>query len=155
VRRYDECPARTPKKGVFRSLELVDGQKINMGYAKAFCEVFKYAMKFSDLTYKDTLYAFCVLRGKRLVGSIGCFRGIEVPEGLEDKIDIKDQPYLEMLYKFKTNAGYTLAAVKLVQPSETHSDSIGAQRQPDAMRSDARQSAIVPESAIALELLEI
>ena len=99
-------------------MQIVDGQKINMGYAKAFCEVFKYAMKFSDLSYKDTLHAFCVLRGKRLTGSIGCFRGIEVPEGLEDKIDIKDQPYLEMLYKFKNNAGYTLAAVKLVQPSD-------------------------------------
>ena len=99
-------------------MQIVDGQKINMGYAKAFCEVFKYSMKFSDLSYKDTLHAFCVLRGKRLTGSIGCFRGIEVPEGLEDKIDIKDQPYLEMLYKFKNNAGYTLAAVKLVQPSD-------------------------------------
>jgi plasmid rolling circle replication initiator protein Rep len=96
-------------------IQMVDGRKVNMGYAKAFCEVFKYAMKFSDLSYKDTLYAFCVLRGKRLTGSLGCFRGIEVPEGLEDVIDVKDEPYLELLYKFKNNAGYNLAASKLVQ----------------------------------------
>ena len=95
--------------------QMINGQQIS-GHAKAFCEVFKYAMKFSDMSHLDTLAAFITLRGKRLTGSIGCFRGVVVPKGLEDVIDVKDQPYLELLYKFKTNAGYTLAAVQAVDP---------------------------------------
>lgn len=97
--------------------EIVEGKRINTGYGKAFCEVFKYAMKFSDMTPHDTLQAFCELKGKRLQDSFGLFRGIEIPDQSEDEgYDIQDQPYLELLYKFVNKSGYNLQAVKPVQP---------------------------------------
>lgn len=79
---------------------------------KGFCEVFKYAVKFSDLPLSDNLHAFEVLGGKRLVGSFGDFRGVEVPENLEDEILEDDLPFIEMFYKF-TTCGYSL--VKAVE----------------------------------------
>lgn len=77
-----------------------------------FCEVFKYAVKFSELPLPDNLHAFEVLGGKRLVGSFGDFRGVEVPENLEDEIREDDLPFIEMFYKF-TTCGYSL--VKAVE----------------------------------------
>src|SRR5882672_5637398 len=45
-----------------------------------FIEVFKYAVKFSDQPPADTVHAWLTLARKRLLGSAGCFRGVEVPE---------------------------------------------------------------------------
>jgi hypothetical protein len=47
---------------------------------EGFLEVFKYAVKFSDQPPADTWHAYSVLKGKRLLGSAGCFRGVEVPD---------------------------------------------------------------------------
>ena len=63
-----------------------------------FCEVFKYALKSSDMEIPDTLHAFDVLRGKRLIASAGCFRGVEVPEELTDE-PLDGLPYVEMLFR--------------------------------------------------------
>lgn len=71
-----------------------------------FLEVFKYALKFSDLPLADNWDAFVKLKGKRLVDSFGCLRGVEVPEDLnDDRLD--DLPFVELLYRF-TRAGYSL-----------------------------------------------
>jgi hypothetical protein len=51
-------------------------------------EVFKYAVKFSDQPVADTWHAFQTLKGKRLLGSAGCFRGVEVPEELTDELSM-------------------------------------------------------------------
>ena len=80
---------------------------------KGFCEVFKYAVKFSDLPLSDNLHAFEVLGGKRLVGSFGDFRGVEVPKNLEDEILEDDLPFIEMFYKF-TTGGYSLVKTEQV-----------------------------------------
>jgi hypothetical protein len=86
-------------------------------YGKAFCEVFKYALKFSDMSVQTTLECFLVLRTNRLQGSFGLFRGVQVPDDyLDSPINQADLPYLEMLYKF-TKSGYSLAATKKIDPS--------------------------------------
>ena len=74
--------------------------------ASGFLEVFKYALKFSDMTPADTLEAFCVLRKKRLVGSAGLFRGIDIPDDLTDT-PLDDLPYVELFYRYMAR-GYTL-----------------------------------------------
>lgn len=74
-----------------------------------FLEVFKYALKFSDMSLNDNWHAYETLKGKRLVDSFGCLRGVEVPEDLNDEC-FDDLPYVEMLYRY-TSAGYSLKRV--------------------------------------------
>lgn len=64
-----------------------------------FCEVFKYAVKFGDLDHATNWEAYLYLRGRRLLTSFGCFRGVEVPEALTDEL-LDDLPYVETLYRF-------------------------------------------------------
>nr|CRY96417.1 hypothetical protein [uncultured prokaryote] len=71
-----------------------------------FLEVFKYALKFSDMSCADTVEAFEILRGRRLIGSAGLFRGIEVPESLLDE-PIDDLPFVELLYRYLPG-GYSI-----------------------------------------------
>lgn len=42
-----------------------------------FLEVFKYALKFSDMAFADNWHAYNSLKGKRLVDNFGLFRGVE------------------------------------------------------------------------------
>lgn len=71
-----------------------------------FLEVFKYAMKFSELTPEQNVHAFLTLQRKRLVFSVGSFRGVVVPEDLaEDSLD--DLPFIALFYKFE-NGHYHL-----------------------------------------------
>ena len=67
--------------------------------ASGFLEVFKYALKFSDMEVEDTYAAFKILRGRRLVGSAGLFRGIEIPEQLLDE-PLDDLPFVDYLYRY-------------------------------------------------------
>jgi hypothetical protein len=77
--------------------------------ASGFVEVFKYAVKFSDQTPADTVHAWVTLAGKRLLGSSGCFRGVEVPEGLlDDSEGFEGLPYIQLFYCYMP-AGYSLA----------------------------------------------
>jgi hypothetical protein len=41
-----------------------------------FVEIFKYALKFSDLSPADTYHVYQSLAGRRLMGSFGAFRGV-------------------------------------------------------------------------------
>ena len=67
--------------------------------SNAFIEVFKYALKFSDLSLEDNVFAYRLLRGKRLQGSQGLFWGVKVPDSdLDDMLE--GLPYLEMLYTY-------------------------------------------------------
>jgi hypothetical protein len=67
-------------------------------------EVFKYAVKFADLPLDKNLEAFEVLNGKRLIGSFGCLRGLQLPEKLTDDL-LDDLPYIEMFYKYMAQKG--------------------------------------------------
>lgn len=69
--------------------------------ASGFVEVFKYAVKFSDQGPADTVHAWETLAGKRLLGSAGCFRGVDIPEDLtDDPGDYLGLPYVDLLYRY-------------------------------------------------------
>jgi hypothetical protein len=74
-----------------------------------FLEVFKYAVKFSDLPMADNWHGFQVLSGKRLIASFGAFRGVEIPEELTDE-PLDELPYIEHLYRYFTDSGYSRIA---------------------------------------------
>lgn len=81
-----------------------------------FIEVFKYAVKFSDQEPADTVHAWQTLRGKRLLASSGCFRGVDVPDDLtDDATDVAGLPFMDMLYRFTRAGGYSL---QLVTPGQ-------------------------------------
>lgn len=74
-----------------------------------FLEVFKYAVKFSDLPLADNFHGYEILRGRRMVASLGGFRGIQVPEDLTDEIPDDELPFVELLFKYRPGAGYSYA----------------------------------------------
>jgi hypothetical protein len=77
--------------------------------ASGFVEVFKYAVKFSEQEPSDTVHAWVTLASKRLIGSAGLFRGVEVPESLlDDSEGFDDLPYVTLFYRFLRGAGYSL-----------------------------------------------
>ncbi len=77
--------------------------------ASGFVEVFKYAVKFSEQEPAETVHAWATLAGKRLIGSAGLFRGVEVPESLlDDPTDFDDLPYVTLFYRYLRGAGYSL-----------------------------------------------
>lgn len=75
--------------------------------ASGFLEVFKYALKFSDMEPADTVRAWEVLQRRRLVASSGLFRGVEIPEQLVDE-PLDDLPFVQLLYRFAAAGGYSL-----------------------------------------------
>jgi len=64
---------------------------------KAFVEIFKYALKFSDMELADTYYAWETLRGRRLTGSFGDFRGLEI---VKDETEDVPLAFEELFYRF-------------------------------------------------------
>lgn len=82
--------------------------------AADFCEVFKYAVKFSSMMPAELFEAYFILAGKRLIFSGGLFRGVEIPEDLTDDLP-QDLPYLELMYRY-TEAGYSLTETKRIEP---------------------------------------
>lgn len=91
---------------------IVDVRKLQGDPIEAFCEVFKYALKFADLPLEDNWEAFAQLRGKRLQGSFGLLWGVKVPEDAED--EPLDLPYIEMLYKYLPQ-GYSLQSANILE----------------------------------------
>ena len=77
--------------------------------ASGFLEVFKYALKFSEMEASDTWEAFQALRGRRLVGSAGLFRGIDIPEALTDE-PLDDLPFVNLFFSY-LNGRYSLTPV--------------------------------------------
>jgi len=75
---------------------------------KGFAEVFKYALKFSDLTLEKQVFAAVSLHSKRLLFSIGLFRGVTVPESLLDE-PLDDLPYVDIFYRYFNDAGYQVS----------------------------------------------
>ena len=75
--------------------------------ATGFMEVLKYALKFSTLSLHDNWEAAQVLARARLLFSIGCFRGVEVPEALTDE-PLEELPYFDLFYRYFHGLGYSL-----------------------------------------------
>lgn len=85
---------------------VVDCRPITGDPAEGFMEVFKYAVKFSDLTLEDNWHAAQILKGKRLLNSFGLFRGVEVPDDLLD-VPLDELPYWDRFYRY-VNGSYQL-----------------------------------------------
>lgn len=92
---------------------IVDFRPIENDPVEGFIEVFKYALKFSDLTPDKNYEAYRLLKGKRLQGSFGLFWGVKVPEKLTDDL-LDELPYIELFYRH-TKAGYSLEKTKHVE----------------------------------------
>ncbi len=63
-----------------------------------FVEIFKYALKFSDMSFEDNFNAYNILKGCRLMGSFGDFRGIKTPK--ENDLELSDEPYVNLFYRY-------------------------------------------------------
>ena len=88
---------------------IVDVRPIDMADpVGGFCEVFKYALKFSDLPDLERLTAYRTLKGKRLQDSFGDLRGLDVEPSDQDEL-LEELPYIERLYYFQRGAGYVEA----------------------------------------------
>ena len=83
---------------------VVDIRKIKGNPAEGFLEVFKYALKFSELTLEKNLEAYLTLTGKRMQGGYGVFHGVKVPDVMTDNL-IDELPYLEMYYQYSGDIG--------------------------------------------------
>ncbi len=72
---------------------------------KALCEVFKYSLKFGDLSFEDQIYVYRTLKGRRLLFSYGCLRGVKVTDYLNDadREKLEVGPYVYRMYKFLQN----------------------------------------------------
>jgi hypothetical protein len=85
---------------------MVDVRPINMANPiEGFLEVFKYALKFSDLADPQRLHAYKVLRGKRLQDSFGALRGLDVEPSDADEL-LDELPYIERFFRFVDGCGY-------------------------------------------------
>jgi len=76
----------------------------NQEPVEAFLEVFKYALKFSELSLADNWEAFTVLTGSRLLFSFGVFWGVKVPESMSDE-PLDGLPYVSLFFRYFNN-GY-------------------------------------------------
>ena len=66
-----------------------------------FVEIFKYALKFSEMEFDDNFTAWETLRGRRLMGTFGDFRGLDI-EKEDTEIALKDESYIELFYKYQS-----------------------------------------------------
>lgn len=89
---------------------IVDVRPIDGDPADGFIEVFKYALKFSDLSPQDNLTAYLKLKGRRLTGSFGLFWGVDVPDSMTDNL-LDELPFIELFYQY-TRAGYSLSGTR-------------------------------------------
>lgn len=96
----DQAQLRSEWEAITGDSFMCDVRPIVGDPVEGFMEVFKYAVKFSDQPPADTWHAFSVLKGKRLLGSAGCFRGVEVPDTLLDENDLDGLPFIELFYRY-------------------------------------------------------
>ena len=78
---------------------VVDCRPILGDPVEGFMEVFKYAVKFSDLTLADNWHAAQILKGKRLLNSLGLFTAVDIPESMLDE-PLDGLPYLDRFYRY-------------------------------------------------------
>lgn len=87
---------------------IVDSRPLYGDLVDAFCEVLKYALKFSTLDLADNLAAYRTLKGKRLMTSGGVMYGLELPEDARLEDDPLDGPFIEHIYRWAGSQGYVL-----------------------------------------------
>lgn len=107
----DQQALRSEWQRITKDSFMVDVRPITGDPAEGFVEVFKYALKFSELSLPDNVDAWQKLRGRRLLASFGSFRGVEVPEDLTDE-KLENLPFIQLFYRYLPDSGYTLASAK-------------------------------------------
>jgi hypothetical protein len=70
----------------------------------AFCEIFKYSMKFQDMSLEHNWRAHLDLKRKRLLLSFGLFYGVKIPKSLTDQ-PLDDLPYVDMFFRYLSGSG--------------------------------------------------
>lgn len=92
--------------------------------AEAFCEVFKYAVKFTGLGTRLRWIAARTLARKRLIGSCGAFR-LSCPESLLDDPDLDPnvEPFVDYLFRY-VGGRYGLALIDSRADNEPVSQSL-------------------------------
>lgn len=83
---------------------IMNVQAIEGNPDEAFVEVFKYALKFSDLSPEDNVHAYYALKGKRLVFNGGLLRGVKIPESLVDDVPLGNLPYISLFFRYMEGA---------------------------------------------------
>lgn len=84
---------------------IVDVRPIDRGNPiGAFCEVFKYAMKFQDMSLEHNWRAHLDLKKARLLLSFGLFYGVKVPVALTDQ-PLDDLPFVDLFFKYLSGSG--------------------------------------------------
>lgn len=111
-------------------IDTVDGKaEKKEDYSEGFMEVFKYAMKFTELTHYQIWIAHETLsptgRLTRLQGSIGLFRGVEVSDTMADDVITDDAPFMLILYHFLKGSGYSVQFMRDVPLGEVSIDNLG------------------------------
>lgn len=93
-------------------------------------EVFKYALKFQDMTLEKNFEAFNQLRSRRLIGSFGKLFSLVLPDELLDD-PLQNLPYIEMFYKYYSRSKkYCLVdATPIIDPA-------GLPERPVSLRND-------------------
>lgn len=71
---------------------------------KAFFEVFKYSLKFSELSFKHQMEVYRVLSGRRLMACFGDFFGVQIVDTDEPEVE---RDFYDIMYKYdKKTASY-------------------------------------------------
>lgn len=90
---------------------MVDVRPVQGDPVDAFLEVFKYAVKFSELDDGRRLAAYRTLKGRRLQGSFGAFRGLDVDPRDSDDL-LEELPFIERLFCF-SGRGYVEVSARV------------------------------------------
>lgn len=91
---------------------IVDVTPFHDDPVSGFMEVFRYALKFSDMEISDNWTAAQVLKSRRLVAAFGCLFGVKVPDKLEDE-PLDGLPYVDRLYMYHLgHKGYDFIPVR-------------------------------------------
>jgi hypothetical protein len=70
---------------------------------QVFLEIFKYSLKFSEVSLADNIEIWKVLSGRKLIGSFGEFRGLKVTD---DESSLEDgEPFFDLIYKYNLGSG--------------------------------------------------
>jgi hypothetical protein len=89
--------------------------------AKDLQEVFKYAVKCSDMVPEDNFEAFRQLKGRRLISAFGSLFGLKFADDDIADDGIENEPYRKLLFDFVSSGPkpfYQLQSVKVVRPED-------------------------------------
>ena len=79
---------------------IVDVRRISANI-KDFCEAIAYTLKSSTMSIEDQIHAYFTLRKKAMLRSWGLFRGVEIPDDLNDQ-EIENEKYVDVIYRYVT-----------------------------------------------------